>query len=107
MTTVTIKGGDYIEITVKGHADYNPGNDIVCAGISTLAYALLNYLSDASEIGLIDDFTYSQKSGYIYMRFRSKMIAVGKIGGAVGMFQTGAEMLEWKYPEHIKVEVEP
>lgn len=107
MTTVTIKGGDYIKITVEGHADYNPGNDIVCAGISTLAYTLLNYLSDASGKGLIADFTYSQKPGYIYMRFCSKAIAVDRIGGAVGMFQTGAEMLGWKYPEHIKVEVEP
>ena len=38
MTTVTFEKqqGGYVAITLVGHAGYNPGKDIVCAGISTL-----------------------------------------------------------------------
>ncbi len=34
---------------MTGHADYCPGNDIVCAGASAIAYALLGYLHNAGE----------------------------------------------------------
>ena len=31
-------------ITLIGHADYDPGHDIVCASVSMLAYTLINYM---------------------------------------------------------------
>ena len=38
MTTVTIekRQGGYVAINLVGHANYNPGNDIVCSSISTI-----------------------------------------------------------------------
>ncbi len=35
--------GDALTLTVRGHAGYAPiGEDIVCAGVSTLVYTLIN-----------------------------------------------------------------
>ena len=34
---------------IRGHASYGPaGGDIVCAGVSAVAYALLGYLADCA-----------------------------------------------------------
>ena len=33
-------GNNQIQLEIKGHAGYNPGNDIVCASISTLVGVL-------------------------------------------------------------------
>ena len=41
--------GEEHRLTMTGHADYCPGNDIVCAGASAIAYALLGYLHNAGE----------------------------------------------------------
>ena len=58
MTTVRIRIKKLtVEVSVKGHADYNPGNDIVCAGISTLSYTLLNYLRQAEKEHLVSDYS--------------------------------------------------
>lgn len=42
MTQVTIACRDRYDIDVRGHAGFDPGNDIVCASISTLTYTLVN-----------------------------------------------------------------
>lgn len=42
---------DAAEITARGHAGYCPGNDIVCASVSTLLQALGTYLAQ-NNIGL-------------------------------------------------------
>jgi uncharacterized protein YsxB (DUF464 family) len=41
-------GGHY-RLKLDGHAGYNPGNDIVCAAVSSLVFALLGYLANATE----------------------------------------------------------
>ena len=33
-----------------GHAGFNPGNDIVCAGVSALSYALLGTLHNVKNV---------------------------------------------------------
>ena len=38
--------GGKCRLYVKGHAEYSPGNDIVCAGVSALVGALAHYASD-------------------------------------------------------------
>lgn len=106
MTTVKIKNGDMIKISVQGHAGYNPGNDIVCAGISTLTYALLNYLGNESGANHISDFGYIQKSGDVRMWFNSRTMYAKELGAAINLFRTGMDMLEGRFPEYIKVEVE-
>jgi uncharacterized protein YsxB (DUF464 family) len=41
--------GDTRCLVMAGHAGYNTGNDIVCAGCSALAYALMGWMENAPE----------------------------------------------------------
>lgn len=43
----------FMAMELKGHAGYNPGNDIVCAGISALAFALVGTLKNIEDISFI------------------------------------------------------
>ncbi len=108
MTTVRIriKDGEIVKITVTGHADYNPGNDIVCAGISTLSYTLLNYLRQAEKERWISGYSYSEQPGDVRMEFKAHWLFGREIGTAVDVFRTGMEMLEAQFPDNIRVEVE-
>ena len=36
-------------MTLRGHSGYNPGNDVVCAGVSSIVFSLLGWLANASE----------------------------------------------------------
>ena len=109
MTTVRIriKSKLTVEVSVKGHADYSPGNDIVCAGISTLSYTLLNYLRQAEKEHLVSDYSYTEEPGDIHMEFKAHWLFDREIGTAIDVFRTGMEMLESQYPDNIRVEVEP
>jgi uncharacterized protein YsxB (DUF464 family) len=33
-------------VIIKGHANYNPGNDIVCSAVSTLTFTLIGSLTE-------------------------------------------------------------
>lgn len=46
MIDVEYTQGDTCRICAKGHAGYNPGNDIVCAGVSAILYSLAGYMLD-------------------------------------------------------------
>ena len=105
MTTVRIDDKSTVKISINGHADYNPGNDIVCAGISTLSYTLLNFLFDASARNIIHTFKYRSNPGDIYLEFKKQRWDTKEINAAIRMFRTGMEMIESQYPDHIKVEV--
>ena len=109
MTTVRIriKSKLTVEVSVKGHADYSPGNDIVCAGISTLSYTLLNYIRQAEKEHLVSDYSYTEEPGDIHMEFKVQWLFGREIGTAIDVFRTGMERLESQYPENIRVEVEP
>lgn len=104
-TKIRIKGGEIVEISVKGHADYNPGNDIVCAGISTLSYTLLNYLRQAEKEHWISEYSYTEEPGDIRMEFKAHWLFGREISTAIDVFRTGMEMLESQYPDNIRVEV--
>jgi uncharacterized protein YsxB (DUF464 family) len=44
MTKITVTQDGYRRsLVMEGHADYSPGDDIVCAGCSAIAYALLGW----------------------------------------------------------------
>lgn len=39
------------DLVIKGHAEYNNGNDIVCAGVSAITYTLAGYLLNKRDAG--------------------------------------------------------
>jgi len=89
-------GNHILEMT--GHADYNPGNDIVCAGASAIAYTLIGSLTNLAK----DEISYSAEPGELNL-----VCPVGKNseilfhGAIIGLLQ-----LQQKYPDNISVIVD-
>lgn len=83
------------KIVIKGHAHYaKNGEDIVCAGVSSLFYALAEVLT---EKGLITEF--SAESGSAIIGFR-------EMSEAVEMFLCGIKLLAENYPENVSFNLE-
>jgi uncharacterized protein YsxB (DUF464 family) len=85
---------DQNRIQIKGHAGYaEHGKDIVCAAMSGLAWTLAAILHHKG--GLLEA---KEDSGEMNLRY------CGNVDEYLDMFQVGAEMLETKYPQHVRVE---
>lgn len=90
------------EFHLDGHADYNPGNDIVCAGVSALAYTLLGALDNIEGL---DKRFIRIESGKLDIEINPfidhmKQVQVNTI------FQTiliGILQIEKKYPDYVQV----
>ena len=84
-------------ITIEGHAGYAPrGQDIVCAGISTLVQTLLQSFEDLCT----DEITYHLKPGWVEIK-HGDLSAKGEV--LVNSFFIGCYMIADKYPDHVKV----
>jgi uncharacterized protein YsxB (DUF464 family) len=85
------KGG----ITIKGHAGYAPsGEDIVCAGVSTLAQTLIASIEALTE----DAIQYDIQPGWLELKFR-KLSASAKL--LIASFFVGIEMIADNYPDNV------
>ena len=86
-------------ITIKGHANYAPiDQDIVCAGVSTLAYTLIARLKDIKAW----DFDMKDKHGEMTISCVSTDHD-GDIEEAIRFAMTGFTILQQHYPKHVKV----
>lgn len=89
------------KLIMSGHADYNPGNDIVCAAASILgqtAVQVMYELEDAGQVEMIHDIV---SNGQIYLEV--------KVAGSESMLfermktiRTGFELLSSTYPDHVR-----
>ena len=84
-------------ISIKGHAHYaEPGKDIVCAGVSTLAQTLL-----WSIASLTDDVVNSVATkGNLEIKYRN-LSDKGKL--LVDSFFIGVQMIANEYPKYVTV----
>ena len=93
MTTITINENEH-RITVSGHSGYaQKGQDIVCAGISSLTWALAAQLSRESLLLIV-----TESDGNMEIKYAP---------GAepyLDMYQTGVELIEVKYPDYVTVQ---
>lgn len=84
-------------ISVRGHAGYAPsGQDIVCAGVSTLVQTLIQSIEELTE----DKIQYDIQPGKVNIKFwclsdRSKVL--------VDAFFIGVELISSKYPDNVKL----
>jgi len=92
------------QITLKGHADFAPEGceDVVCAGISTLVYAIANYLDGVEKRGAVNSFLFHERAGDMSITFEisdtfSEWPEIKKL--IVDGFRT----LEDSYPDNISV----
>ncbi len=56
------KKGNIVKFVIDGHAGFSDGDDIVCASVSSVAWAVLNGLENVAGI----KFGYETGEGYIY-----------------------------------------
>lgn len=89
---------DDFGITAEGHAEYNPGNDIVCSAVS----ALLQTLWAGLELYCFTPVWHKQESG--------RFTVMGKAGRykerTTSLFNSilyGLELIEKEYPNNVKI----
>lgn len=104
MTTARFnrKGGGY-DITITGHADFNPGLDIVCSAVSVLSYTLMQCLKDAEDKGCLTECSINTKSGDVYISVKPEQFYRKLLENTVDTIITGFELLADKYPDNVKL----
>lgn len=84
-------------ITVTGHAGYAPaGQDIVCAGVSTLTQTLIKSIGDLTE----DKIAYSISPGRVGINYRNPS---EKLKTLVDSFFIGICMIVNEYPDYARI----
>ena len=56
------KDGKIKSATIEGHANFSDENDIVCASVSSVTFAILNGIENIIGVS----FGYETKDGYLY-----------------------------------------
>lgn len=103
MINIDFRVGDHeYDLAIQGHAGYSDaGNDIVCAGVSAIAYTLLGFLDRISDD--IESTSAQVKSGDL----RVKCKGGEKTALAYDMAMIGLQQIAMKYPRHVKVNIYP
>ena len=86
---------------ITGHANYNPGNDVVCAGVSALGYALVGTLNNIKGLKFVKNVVTD------VIEVRIVPVDNRAIRHTVNVvFETvliGLKQIALGYPEHLKV----
>lgn len=105
MTQVRITESDIsVVIDLKGHAGFNPGNDIVCASISTLSYTLINYLQLMKQENRLSELSINDESGHHHIEAKTKRGFEAELQHAIGFFKIGLAMISEHYPSYLRVD---
>ena len=84
-------------ITVTGHAGYAPhGQDIVCAGVSTLIQTLLKSIEALAE----DKVQYSISPGRVDIKYGNLS---EKSRSLADSFFVGISMVAGEYPDYVRI----
>lgn len=95
MIEVSISKG---AITVTGHAGYAPaGQDIVCAGVTTLTQTLIKSLEDLTE----DKIRYKISPGGVDINYGNLS---EKAKSLIDSFFIGICMIAGEFPENVRIE---
>jgi len=85
-------------ITVSGHSGYAPpGQDIVCAAISTLTQTLAASVDELTNDRIQSDI----RQGYAVIRYKEDLSEQGKL--LIRSFFIGVSGVASAYPEHVKI----
>lgn len=94
------RDGEMHTLSVNGHAGYaEKGQDIVCAGVSAIVYALLGWLENNSEYARfvsIDD-----NNGEVIIACEGSE----KVSAVFYMAAIGIENIMNTYPDHVDIEI--
>lgn len=96
---------DNILITLEGHSGYGmKGNDIVCAGVSTLVCNFVNCIKDEEADGRIKLHRDIIRDGYVHFEIEIFDFAKQRVEGIIESFLKGLYMLAEEYPQYVKFE---
>jgi uncharacterized protein YsxB (DUF464 family) len=91
-----LRKDDTHKLSVQGHAGWSQhGNDIVCAGVSAISFALLGYLHNAG----CDIAEAQADSGNLLIECSGDKL----VAGAFDMAMVGYLQIAKKYPQHVDV----
>lgn len=96
----------YIRLTIKGHSGAAPaGQDLICAGVTALAYAAAQSIKSLYEGGKVED------TPMVYLTPGEAEIAAKPVRAhqqevrtALWTVQCGLRVLAESYPKHIQVQ---
>jgi uncharacterized protein YsxB (DUF464 family) len=96
---------DNVLITIEGHSGFSYyGTDVVCAGISTLAFTLVNTILDEEAHGNLKLIRNFVADGIVCLEIQRFKFSKERIDGIIGTIMTGFYILEDNYPDCIKIE---
>lgn len=97
-----------MKISISGHSGYAPsGQDIVCAGISTLGQTAAMMYAKMEAAGELETFTAEKSNGTLLLAVKAKTTkAKSKAKGIYSFFCTGAKLIADNYPKNVIVTVE-
>lgn len=96
---------DKFLIVAEGHSGFaENGKDVVCAGVSTLLYTLLNTLLDEESSDRVRIMRNIVRDGYMSIEFEAFDYAKERVNGIVDACITGLQMLAEAYPHNVRME---
>lgn len=82
---------------MSGHAEYAPpGQDIVCAGVSTLVQTLIQSIEELTP----DKIQYSMQPGWVDIKMRDLSEQAQLL---VNSFFVGLRLIADEYPEYVAI----
>lgn len=92
--------GSVCRLELQGHADYAAsGEDIVCAGVSSIIFSLLGWLENHPEEMENADTDVSSGAVFIYCDCSEKALT------AFELVAIGLEQIALRYPDHVAIEL--
>lgn len=95
------KSGRIVSGVISGHAEFAEANDIVCASVSAVSFAILNGIENVLNI----PFGYETKDGYLYFTMPDDLQPhqAEKVSNLLDTLYLYLIELENQYQENIKV----
>jgi len=94
-------------LTAEGHAGGGMphGENIICAGISSITQALLNYLMEEEAVGHVElKWHMNEKNGTLRIRAKPEAGHFRTTKACYRMAMSGLEAIRENYPQNIEIE---
>lgn len=106
MIKVTYYRRRYLKVTIEGHAmSAEPGQDLVCASASILAYTLAANVTNMKAVGHLKNVTVRLDNGDAEIRCTPKRRICAATTMIYDSICAGFELLSKQYPQFITYEI--
>ena len=96
----------YNRVDIEGHANSgDPGHDLVCAGVSALAYTLAANVGNLEARGMVRRPTVVLEDGKAEINANAKPIHKNTVELIFQSVCVGFELLSTNYPEYVSYEI--